>query len=109
MACKGLRVARREPRSLIPLQACPDDNIHREFTASAPNQLRGSDFTYVSTWMGMVYVAFVIGLPPVGTGASNFSSRNLPRSDFTLMAEYPRLLIRLDNGTGAQSPSFRDL
>jgi putative transposase len=41
-------------------QTCPDDKVNRVFTANAPNQLWVSDFTYVSTWMGMIYVAFVI-------------------------------------------------
>ncbi len=39
---------------------CPDDKVNRDFTATMPNQLRVSDFTYVSSWQGMVYVAFVI-------------------------------------------------
>ena len=43
-----------------PSQPCPDDKVNREFKADAPNQLWVSDFTYVSTWMGMVYVAFII-------------------------------------------------
>jgi len=41
-------------------QPCPDDKVHRDFTASMPNQLWVSDFTYVSSGQGMVYVAFVI-------------------------------------------------
>ena len=41
-------------------QPCPDDRVNRTFKAVAPNQLWVSDFTYVSTWQGMVYVAFVI-------------------------------------------------
>ena len=41
-------------------QPCPDDKVNREFTADMPNQLWVSDFTYVSSWQGMVYVAFVI-------------------------------------------------
>ena len=41
-------------------QPCPDDKVNRDFTASTPNQLWASDFTYVSSWQGMVYVAFVI-------------------------------------------------
>ena len=41
-------------------QPCPDDKVNREFTAAMPNQLWVSDFTYVSSWQGMVYVAFVI-------------------------------------------------
>ena len=34
--------------------------MNRKFHASAPNELWVSDFTYVSTWKGFVYVAFVI-------------------------------------------------
>lgn len=41
-------------------QPCPDDKVNRDFTADMPNQLWVSDFTYVSSWQGMVYVAFVI-------------------------------------------------
>ena len=39
---------------------CPLDHVNRAFTASRPNALWVSDFTYVSTWTGFVYVAFVI-------------------------------------------------
>jgi transposase InsO family protein len=39
---------------------CPLDRVNREFKAPAPNVLWVSDFTYVSTWTGFVYVAFVI-------------------------------------------------
>ena len=41
-------------------QPCPDDKVNRAFVAAMPNQLWVSDFTYVSSWQGMVYVAFVI-------------------------------------------------
>lgn len=41
-------------------QPCPDDKVNRKFAADFPNQLWVSDFTYVSSWQGMVYVAFVI-------------------------------------------------
>ena len=40
--------------------ACPLDQVNRQFHASAPNRLWVSDFTYVATWAGFVYVAFVI-------------------------------------------------
>ena len=40
--------------------ACPDDLVNRHFQAERPNALWVSDFTYVSTWQGFVYVAFVI-------------------------------------------------
>jgi putative transposase len=39
---------------------CPLDKVHRQFRAERPNQLWVSDFTYVSTWQGWQYVAFVI-------------------------------------------------
>jgi len=39
---------------------CPRDRVNRQFQASRPNALWVSDFTYVSTWQGCVYVAFVI-------------------------------------------------
>jgi len=38
----------------------PPDLVERAFTAQRPNQLWVSDFTYVATWRGFVYVAFVI-------------------------------------------------
>jgi len=38
----------------------PPDLVHREFTATRPNQLWVADITYVATWAGFVYVAFVI-------------------------------------------------
>jgi transposase InsO family protein len=39
---------------------CPLDHVNRQFHAPAPNRLWVSDFTYVATWAGFVYVAFVI-------------------------------------------------
>lgn len=39
---------------------CPSDKVNRQFSATRPNQLWVSDFTYVSTWQGWLYVAFVI-------------------------------------------------
>ena len=39
---------------------CPLDRANRQFRAPAPNMLWLSDFTYVATWQGFVYVAFVI-------------------------------------------------
>lgn len=38
----------------------PLDHVKRQFKADRPNQLWVSDFTYVSTWQGWLYVAFVI-------------------------------------------------
>ncbi len=38
----------------------PQDRVNRQFQASRPNELWVADFTYVATWAGFVYVAFVI-------------------------------------------------
>jgi transposase InsO family protein len=38
----------------------PADLVDRRFTATRPNQLWVADFTYVATWRGFVYVAFVV-------------------------------------------------
>jgi putative transposase len=43
-----------------PAAACPLDRVNRQFQAPRPNALWVSDFTYVATWSGFVYVAFVI-------------------------------------------------
>jgi len=60
----GLRGARRgkSVRTTVPdtQAACPLDRVNRQFQAERPNQLWVADFTYVSTWQGFVYVAFVI-------------------------------------------------
>ena len=38
----------------------PPDLVERHFEAEAPNRLWVADFTYVATWAGFVYVAFII-------------------------------------------------
>jgi len=43
-----------------PKAPCPLDKVNRQFKADRPNQLWVSDFTYVSTWQGWLYVAFII-------------------------------------------------
>ena len=81
MGREGLRVARCRVRRLMremglagavrgrawmtttqsqPEADRPRDLVDRHFTATRPNQLWVSDFTYVATWRGFVYVAFVI-------------------------------------------------
>ena len=39
---------------------CPLDHVNRQFKAPRPNALWVSDFTYVATWSGFAYVAFII-------------------------------------------------
>jgi len=52
----------KKARTTIPDKAlpCPLDKVNRQFKAPAPDILWVSDFTYVATWQGFVYVAFVI-------------------------------------------------
>jgi transposase InsO family protein len=38
----------------------PVDHVNRQFQATRPNELWVADFTYVATWVGFVYVAFVV-------------------------------------------------
>ena len=49
-------------RTTIPdeVAARPVDLVRRDFTATRPNQLWVADLTYVATWTGFVYVAFII-------------------------------------------------
>ena len=54
---RGKKMVTTNPDTSRP---CPDDKVSRAFHADRPNQLWVSDFTYVPTWSGTVYVAFVI-------------------------------------------------
>ena len=61
MGIKGI-IRGKSVTTTIPDKAapCPLDKVNRQFAADRPNQLWMSDFTYVATWSGFVYVAFVI-------------------------------------------------
>ena len=54
---RGKVIKTTRPDKSVP---CPLDRVNRQFKADRPNQLWVSDFTYVSTWQGWLYVAFVI-------------------------------------------------
>jgi putative transposase len=54
---RGKRVLTTRPDTDAP---SPADLVQRQFVAERPNQLWVADFTYVATWHGFVYVAFVI-------------------------------------------------
>lgn len=60
----GLQGVRRGRRCITTIPdenaAKPLDYVNRNFTSSRPNQLWVADITYVATWSGFVYVAFVI-------------------------------------------------
>ena len=75
-----------------PKAACPLDHVNRQFHADRPNALWVSDFTYVLTWQGFVYVAFVIDVYArriVGRKASSSA-----RTDFVLDALEQALYAR---------------
>jgi putative transposase len=52
----------RKVRTTVPdvSAARPGDLVNRDFTANRPNELWVADLSYVATWTGFVYVAFVI-------------------------------------------------
>lgn len=58
---EGVSRRGRKVRTTVPDEAAarPADLVDRKFVATRPNQLWVADFTYVPTWAGMVYVAFV--------------------------------------------------
>ncbi len=64
MRAQGIRgvVRGKRYKTTIPDDAAarPADKVNREFTATRPNQLWVADFTYVATWAGVVYVAFIV-------------------------------------------------
>jgi putative transposase len=61
LGLQGVRRGKVVRTTISDLKApCPLDRVNRRFLAERPNQLWVSDFTYVSTWQGWLYVAFVI-------------------------------------------------
>lgn len=90
---KQLRTTRSDRKA-----ACPLDRVNRQFKADRPNQLWVSDFTYVSTWQGWLYVAFVIDVFArriVGWRVSNSMT-----TDFVLDALEQALYARQPEGNG---------
>lgn len=64
MRADGMRGARRDRRPFVttrpgPTSVRPPDLVQRDFTAAKPNELWVVDFTYVATWSGMAFTAFV--------------------------------------------------
>jgi transposase InsO family protein len=92
----GLEGVRRGKvvRTTVPDKAlpCPLDRVNRQFRADRPNQLWVSDFTYVSTWQGWLYVAFVIDVFARRIVGWRVSSSM--RTDFVLDALEQALYVR---------------
>lgn len=70
----------------------PLDKVNRQFRAERPNQLWVSDFTYVSTWQGWLYVAFVIDV--FARRIVGWQVSNSMRTDFVLDALEQALYAR---------------
>jgi putative transposase len=71
---------------------CPLDRVNRQLRAERPNALWGSDFTYVSTWQGFVYVAFVIDV--FAPRIAGWKASSSARPDFVLDALEQALYAR---------------
>ena len=69
---------------------CPLDRVNRQFKADRSNQLWVSDFTYVSTWQGWQYVAFVIDV--YARRIVGWRQSSSMRTDFVLDALEPSLV-----------------
>jgi transposase InsO family protein len=72
----------------------PPDLVERDFRASRPNQLWVADLTYVATWTGFVYVAFVIDV--FSRAIVGWRVSNSLRSDLALDALEQALHARRD-------------
>ena len=98
----GLRGASREKKRFTthadPGAVRAPDLVKRDFTADRPDQLWVADFTYCSTWSGVVYVAFVIDVFSrriVGWKAARTMHANLV-VDALNMAAWTRRGVDLD-------------
>ncbi len=102
MARMGLQGVRRGKvvRTTVPDKSaiCPQDKVNRQFRADRPNQLWVSDFTYVSTWQGWLYVAFVIDV--FSRRIVGWRVSNSMRTDFVLDALEQALYARQSEFTG---------
>jgi putative transposase len=78
--------------------ARPADLVDRHFVATRPNQLWVSDFTYVATWQGFVYVAFVIDV--FGRRIVGWRVSSSLRTDFVLDALEQAIYARCDDTVG---------
>ena len=90
---RGVRTTWSDPAAANPL-----DRVNRNFTAKRPNQLWVADFTFVSTWQGFAYVAFIVDV------FSRFIvgwrvSRNM-KTDFVLDALEQALYARQPEKSG---------
>jgi putative transposase len=119
MGREGLRVARCRVRRLMrelgltgavrgrawvattqsgPAIDLPHDLVHRQFAATRPDQLWVADFTFVATWRGFVYVAFVVDV--FSRRIVGWRAAASMRTDLVLDALEQAIYDRCDDDTG---------
>ena len=102
-----VRGSRRRTTVSDPAGERPSDLVERAFAASAPNQLWVADITYVATWSGFAYVAFVTDV--FSRAIVGWRVANTLRADLALDAlemaiwarkeeEFPGLVHHSDRG-----------
>ncbi len=60
MGLAGVLRGKKARTSVSQKTVAAGDRVNRQFVAERPDQLWVADFTYISTWQGFVYVAFII-------------------------------------------------
>ena len=94
MKCLSLQGVRRSKVVRTPMKEMtadlPLDRVNRQSKADRPNQLWVSDFTYVSTWQGWQYEAFVIDV--YARRIVGWRQSSSMRTDFVLDALEPSLV-----------------
>jgi putative transposase len=99
-----------------PATARPTDLVDRQFAATRPNQLWVADFTYVATWRGFVYVAFVIdvfarrivGWRVSSSLATDFVLDALEQAIYDRRGDVEDLVHHSDRGTQYLSMRYTD-
>ena len=120
MKRQGIRGASRSKKRFTthadPAHLRAPDLVKREFVATRPNQLWVADFTYCSTWSGVIYVAFIVDVFSrrlVGWKASRSMTASLV-VDALNMAAWTRrtnlggLICHTDAGSQYTSVSYTD-
>ena len=121
MRAMGLRGVARGRAWKITTQSAPTctrptDLVERRFTAMRPNQLWVADFTYVATWRGFVYVAFVIdvfarrivGWRVSSSLATDFVLDALEQAIYDRRGDVDDLVHHSDRGTQYLSMRYTD-
>ena len=79
-AVRGKEIITAVPDSSV--ERAPD-LLDRNFVAPAPHRCWVADFAHISTWSGVVYVAFVVTLSPAGSSVGPPPCRRRPGSSWT--------------------------